>query len=345
MTHGLLFLLFAVGLLPWGGASFEGRARSQRCLYYSIISDDYSTTLIFAVDPTATSPADPIWVRNISAAVGAFAVESQSATLYYTANSQVYWTGLAQGSPAHSLLTDVDIRSMKLVYEGQLPALYFTGCDGSNFPSFGRRSQRLQKRDSCTGSVQISRMELFGQYRYELLASMPSSAMDLVYDLDVRYLPASPAAQMPNATFIAYVVGRKELSYNSILTPLWVQIGRGSMGTVNAPLLYSTYRGVVIALGESVYGLFRQGASQVALLRFSLAGGITSLALSDGPVSDWEILLAKDESSSTLFYATGNSIAAVQLNSSSTSIEPRLVVKNVPRLLNNLVFAPLPGGR
>jgi hypothetical protein len=323
-----------------GRRQFEGGARSQQSLYYSVISDDYSTTLIFAVDPTATSPADPIWVRNISATVGAFAVESQSATLYYTANGLVYCTGLAQGSPAHSLLTDVDIRSMKLVYEGQLPALYFTGCDGSNFPSFGRRSQRLQKRDSCTGSVQISRMELFGQYRYELLASMRSSAMDLVYDLDVRYLPASPAAQTPNATFIAYVVGRKELSYNSILTPLWVQIGRG--GTVNAPLLYSTYRGVVIALGESVYGLFRQGASQVALLRLSLAGGITSLGLTDGPASDWEIMLTKDESSSTLFYATGNSIVAVQLNSSSTNIEPRLVVKNV-RLVADLVFAP-PGG-
>src|SRR3989344_4545133 len=244
MTHGLRFLLLVfavVGLLPWGGACFEGsRARSQRFLYYSVISDDYpSTTLIFAVDPTATGPSDPLWIRNISANVRAFAVESQSATLYYAANGLVYYTGLAQGSPARSLLTDVDIRSMKLVYEGQLPALYFTGCDGSNFPSFGRRSQRLQKRDSCTGSVQISRMELFGQYRYEVLASIPSSAMDLVYDLDVRYLPASPAAQLPNATFIAYVVGRKELSYNSILTPLWVQIGRQSMGTVNAPLLYS----------------------------------------------------------------------------------------------------------
>ncbi len=75
-----------------------------------------------------------------------------------------------------------------------------------------------------------------------------------------------------------------------------------------------------------------------------MAGGITSLGLADGPAGDWQIMLAKDESLSTLFYATGNSIVAVQVNSSSTSIEPRLVVKNV-RLVANLVFAPLPGGR
>lgn len=202
------------------------------------------------------------------------------------------------------------------------------------------------KRDSCP-SVLGFRMPLDNPNSYVAeLFNISSNNMDLVWDLDAKSLKRQSGPMLPEADFIAYVMGRHEIPHNNnaidIVSPLWVQVGKQESQNKSNGLLIdanvSNSAGVAV-LGQAVYFLgFSAGyhpTIQVSLIRYVTEMTILDQFEESALVGD--SVLTKDESASTLFYSRENVIVSAKVYGDNS-----ITLRNITQVddVFQLMFVP-----